>query len=85
MQSQLKLVEQLHQQARQELDKHIHERTQEKSQATTQIVELTSKIVNTYIVSLVSKSNFVFRSPRLKLKSIDYKFQMQMHNRNASS
>lgn len=45
VQSQLKLVEQLHEQARTELNKQIHERTQENTQATAHIVELTTKNV----------------------------------------
>jgi len=44
LQSQLKLVEQLHEQARIELNKQIHERTQENAETTSHIVELTSKL-----------------------------------------
>ncbi|CAF1438078.1 unnamed protein product [Rotaria sordida] len=44
LQSQLKLVEQLHEQARIELNKQIHERTQENAETTAQIVELTTKL-----------------------------------------
>ncbi len=45
VQSQLKLVEQLHEQARIELTKQIHERTQENAETTAHIIELTTKLV----------------------------------------
>jgi hypothetical protein len=41
----LKLVEQLHEQARMELNKQIHERTQENAETTAHIIELTTKLV----------------------------------------
>jgi hypothetical protein len=41
------MVEQLHEQARNELNKQIHERTQESAQATSHILELTAKFVKT--------------------------------------
>jgi hypothetical protein len=45
VQSQLKLIEQLHEQARIELNKQIHERTQEKAETAAHILELTTAIV----------------------------------------
>ncbi|CAF0884176.1 unnamed protein product [Adineta ricciae] len=76
LQSQLKLVEQLHQQARQELDKHIHERTLEKSQATTQIVELTSKISMTETeINRLQFSNADAQSKCLELTEEINKYQ----------
>jgi len=45
VQSQLKLVEQLHEQARIELNKQIHERTQENTETKAYILELTTKLV----------------------------------------
>ncbi|CAF2192103.1 unnamed protein product [Rotaria magnacalcarata] len=47
LQSQLKLVEQLHEQARIELNKQIYERTQENSETTSHIWELTTKLAAT--------------------------------------
>ena len=44
VQSQLKLTEQLHEQARIELNKQIHQRTQENTETTGHILELTTKI-----------------------------------------
>jgi hypothetical protein len=41
----LKLIEQLHEQARIELNKQIHERTQEKAETAARILELTTAIV----------------------------------------
>ncbi|CAF3055269.1 unnamed protein product [Rotaria sp. Silwood2] len=44
LQSQLKLIQQLHEQARIELNKQIQERTQENAETTAQIFELTTKL-----------------------------------------
>jgi hypothetical protein len=48
----LKLTEQLHEQARIELNKQIHERTQENAETSAHIRELTTKIVKQNIYSI---------------------------------
>lgn len=48
VQSQLKLTEQLYEQARMELNKQIQERTQEKA-------EITAKLVRKFLISLFGK------------------------------
>jgi hypothetical protein len=55
----LKLVEQLHEQARTELNKQIHERTQENAQTTAHIIDLTTKLVKINLLFSVQKKNFV--------------------------
>jgi hypothetical protein len=63
----LKLVEQLHEQARTELNQQIHERTQEKVETTSHIVELTTKFVR-QISRFFFIIKFSFHRQQLKTK-----------------
>lgn len=61
MKFQLKSVEQLHEQARLELEKQTHERTQERTETNAQIAELIAKLVeHKFFISLFSKKMFPF-------------------------
>ncbi len=78
VQSQLKLVEQLHEQARMELNKQIHERTQENTDSTNHILELTTKLVGE--IFRLGKLSFC-----LQTTAENEMKQLQMINTNAQS
>ena len=73
VQSQLKLVEQLHEQARVELQ----QRTEETNQSTVQILELTSKLVRQTFHPWIKFLSSFFRQ-QLKVKWNNCKCSMQM-------